>query len=228
MFIGHFATAYAAKKLAPRTSLGLLFAASQLPDLIWPVLLAAGVEKASVAPGDTAFTPLRFDSYPISHSLLTVVVFAAALAAGHGWRRRRTGAALLLGALAVGHWVLDFASHRPDMPLWPGGPRVGLGLWNSIPWTIAVELTLFAIGLGLAVSATRARDGIGRWGYLGLALLLLLIYAGNAAGSPPPDLAAVAWVGIVGGPLLIALAAWVDHHRDPVAGSPDTATSRPR
>jgi hypothetical protein len=215
LFLGHFATAYAAKRLAQRASLGALFAAAELPDLVWPVLVAAGVERATIAPGDTAFTPLRFDDYPFSHSLVTVAALGAAFGALHFWRKRRAVDAVVLAALATGHWVLDFVSHRADMPLWPGGPRVGLGLWNSVPGTIAVELALFAAGLWLALSATRARDRPGRWGFAALAALFLLIYAGNARGEPPPSMEAVAWVGVVGGAVLVALAAWVDRHREP-------------
>jgi hypothetical protein len=215
MFIGHFATAYAAKRLAPRVSLGTLFAAAQLPDLVWPWLVLAGVEHATIAPGDTAFTPMRFDSYPISHSLLAVAAWGAAFGAVHFWRKRRLRDAIVLAALAVGHWVLDFVSHRPDMPLWPGGPRLGLGLWNSVPATIAIELAMLAAGLWLALSATRARDAVGRWGFAGLAALLLLIYAANVTSPPPPSVEAVGWVGAIGGLLFVALAGWVDRHRGP-------------
>ena len=215
MFIGHFAVAYGAKRLAPRASLGTLFAAAQLPDLVWPWLVLAGVEHATIAPGDTAFTPLRFDSYPVSHSLATVAAWGAAFGAVHFWRRRRPQDAVVLALLAVSHWLLDFVSHRPDMPLWPGGPRLGLGLWNSVPATVVVELLLFAAGLWLALSATRARDGVGRWGFAGLAAFLLLMYAANAAGPPPPSMEAVGWAGAVGGLVLALLAAWVDRHREP-------------
>jgi hypothetical protein len=215
LFLGHFATAYAAKRIAPGASLGTLFAAAQLPDLVWPWLVLAGVETATVAPGDTAFTPVRFDDYPLSHSLLSVAAWGAAFGAVHLWRKRRPKDALVLALLAVGHWVLDFVSHRPDMPLWPGGPCVGLGLWNSVPATIVVELLMFAAGLWLAVAATRARDRLGLWGFLGLAALLLLIYAANVASPPPPSIEAVGWVGAIGGLLFVALAAWVDRHREP-------------
>ena len=216
MFLGHFALAYGAKRVAPAVSLGTLFAAAQLPDLIWPWLLLGGVEHVTIAPGDTAFTPLRFDSYPVSHSLVTVAAWGAAFGAVHFWRRRRARAAVLLAVLALGHWLLDFVSHRPDMPLWPGGPRLGLGLWNSVPATVVVELALFALGVGLALGATRGRDRSGRVGFAGLAALLLAIDVANTLGPPPPSVAAVAWVGALGGLAFVALAAWIDRHREPV------------
>jgi hypothetical protein len=215
MFLGHFATAYAAKKLAPRASLGTLFAAAQLPDLVWPWLVLAGVEQVSIAPGDTAFTPLRFDSYPVSHSLLTIALMGAALGAVHFWRKRRALDAFLLALLPASHWLLDFVSHRADMPLWPGGPRLGLGLWNSVAGTIVVEMLLFATGVGLALAATQARDRFGRWGFAGLVALLLVIYGANMTSPPPPSVAAIGWTGAIGGIMLTALAAWVDRHRQP-------------
>ncbi len=101
MFIGHFAVAFAAKRVAPRASLGTLFAAAQLPDLVWPALVLLGVETVRVDPGNTAFTPLEFVSYPWTHSLLFVVVWAAAFALAY---RARTGAAReswVVGALVV-------------------------------------------------------------------------------------------------------------------------------
>ena len=71
MFVGHFAVGFAAKRLAPRASLGVLMAAPTMLDLLWPVFLALGWEKVRIDPGNTAVTPLDFVSYPISHSLLT-------------------------------------------------------------------------------------------------------------------------------------------------------------
>src|SRR5688572_6339507 len=120
MFIGHFAVALAAKRVAPGTSLGWLFAACQLPDLIWPVFLLTGVERARVAPGDTAFTPLAFEHYPWSHSLLMMVGWGVLLGAAYMLRDRDGRAALTLALLVVSHWVLDWITHRPDMPLVPG------------------------------------------------------------------------------------------------------------
>lgn len=218
MFIGHLAAAMAAKHAAPRVSLGWLFAAAQLPDLIWPVLLLAGVERARVAPGDTAFTPLAFDHYPWSHSLLMVALWGGALAAAYRWRRgREARSAPVLIGLVVSHWVLDWVTHRPDLPLVPGaGPRLGLGLWNSVAATLVVELLLFAAGVALYARATRPRDGTGRWAWWGLVATLLVIHVANAFGPPPPGMTAVA-VGGIAIWLLVSWAGWADRHRAAVA-----------
>jgi len=217
MFIGHFALAFAAKRVEPRPSLGTYMAAAQLPDVIWPYLLLAGVEHVAIAPGDTAFTPLRFDSYPISHSLLTVMAWGALMGGLHWWRKRSLRAAVTIALLVVSHWVLDFATHRPDMPLTPWSPvRLGLGLWNSVLGTLVVESAMFAGGVWLYLSHTRARDGVGRYGLAALIALLVVIYLGAAFGPPPPSAEAVA-VSTAPGVLLALWAAWVDRHRDSIA-----------
>ena len=81
MFLGHYAVAIAAKRAAPRASLGTLIAAAAFLDLVWPVLVLLGLERVVVEPGATAFTPLDFEHYPISHSLVMSVAWGAALGA---------------------------------------------------------------------------------------------------------------------------------------------------
>ena len=70
MFIGHFGVAFAAKRALPTVSLGTWFVACELVDVIWPVFLLLGIERAVIAPGITAFTPLDFTYYPWTHGLL--------------------------------------------------------------------------------------------------------------------------------------------------------------
>jgi hypothetical protein len=70
MFIGHYAVALAAKKAAPKVSLGTLFIAVQLVDMLWPLFLLLGLEHARIDPGNTPVTPLDFYDYPITHSLV--------------------------------------------------------------------------------------------------------------------------------------------------------------
>src|SRR5256885_8839459 len=80
MFIGHYALALAAKRAAPRTSLGTLFAATSLADLLWPVFLLLGWEQAHVVRGPNPFLTLWLDSIPISHSLITLIGWGALFA----------------------------------------------------------------------------------------------------------------------------------------------------
>jgi len=182
VFVGHFAVAFAAKRAVPTVSLGTWFVACELVDLVWPVFVLAGIETVRIAPGITAFTPLDFGHYPWTHSLVMVVVWSAAMGALY-WARNRV-AAMVIGLVA----------HRPDLPLAPGSDmKLGFGLWNSVP-------------------GTQALDRIGRFGLWALVALLLVAYAGAAAG-PPPSVQAVAWAGILGGVFTAALGYWVDAHR---------------
>jgi len=213
MFIGHYALGLAAKRLEPRLSLAVLLAAPQVLDLLWPIFVLAGIERVELAPGDTAVTPLAFVSYPWSHSLvaaiawgLVVLWIVRALTPGT-WRP-----AVVAGALVVSHWVLDVASHRPDLPLWPGSVRIGLGLWRSVPATLVVEIGLYALGAWGYLTATRATDRRGRWLAWALIVLLLAIYLGNLLGPPPPSARIVAISALA--LWLIPLAgAWIERHR---------------
>jgi len=216
MFIGHFALGFAAKRAAPRMSLATLFAAAQLADIIWPVLVALGIEQVRIEPGITAFTPLDFVSYPYSHSLLMLLVWGALFGAlsARSTHDRRTW--LVVAALVVSHWVLDWITHRPDMPLYPGSAKFGLGLWNSVPATITVETLMFVAGLWIYARATRARDAIGRRGLSALAGFLLVIYVANAIGPPPPSVTAIVIAGIAGAAVIVLWAWWFDRHRSPV------------
>jgi hypothetical protein len=212
MFVGHLAAAFAAKKVEPGVPLGAAVAASFGIDLLWPVLLLFGLETVRVSPGDTAFTSLAFESYPWSHSLLAVVGWSV-LAAGLGrvllgsWR-----AGVVLGALVSSHWMLDLVTHRPDLPLWPDGPLVGLGLWNSVPGTMAVEGSALIVGLAVYLGVTSARDRTGVMALLGLVALTTLIWVSQPWAPPPPSAQAVAW-GAFASFLLPPWAHWIERHR---------------
>ena len=184
MFLGHFGAGFAAKAIAPRVSLGWLFAAAQFIDLLWPTLLLAGAERVRIAPG--------------------ALYFAV--------KRDRRGATVL-AALVASHWFLDAIVHAPDLPLYPGSATLaGMGAWSSAPLTLAIEIPLFAAGAWLYARGTRAADAAGRWGFAGLVAFLLAIHAGNLLGPPPPDATAIAWVGQAQW-LLVLWAFWLDNHR---------------
>ncbi len=212
MFVGHLAVSFGAKVLEPKAPLSALIAATFGLDLLWPLFLLTGIEVVSVAPGNTAFTPLAFDSYPWSHSLLLAVVWGgigAALTYGL-MQNRRIG--FLVGAVIVTHWILDFATHRPDLPLWPGGPEVGLGLWNSIPATLTIEGGLLIAAVVVFVRAFAPRDNSGRWSFWTLVGLASLIWASQPWSPPPPTSNAVA--GVVLTLWLLPLwGRWIDRHR---------------
>lgn len=214
MFVGHTAVALAARSRTREVSLGWLLAAAMALDLIWPVLLLLDIEHVRIAPGITAFTPFDFQSYPYSHSLLMSAVWAVAAAIVARWRGLSRPTAALICGLVLSHWVLDFVSHAPDLPLWPwASPRVGLGLWNSIAATFVVEGTLFAAGIALYLRATRARDRTGVWAMWSLLGLSAVIWVAGPFSSPPPSERAIGWVTLSLW-LLVAWAAWADRHRD--------------
>ena len=211
MFLGHFAVALAASRRERQLRLGTSFLAAQWPDAIWPAFLLAGIERVSIVPGDTAFTPLRFDHYPWSHSLVAVVAWAALFAAVLFVRTRSRMAAALAGALVVSHWVLDVASHRPDVPVGPDGPMLGLGLWNSVAATVIVESMMF---VGAVAYYARGR-AVGK-GFWGLVSLLVTIDVANIAGPPPPSVTAIAVSCLVLIPVLVFWGNRVDG-RNPAA-----------
>jgi hypothetical protein len=213
MFIGHFAVGFGAKRAAPAASLGTLFLGAQLLDLLWPNLLLLGLERVEIAPGVTEVTPLDFTSYPITHSLLAVCGWGLLAGSAYWLLRRYPRGAVVLGLCVVSHWVLDLVVHRPDLPLYPGdAPRVGLGLWDSLPGTILVEGALFAAGLVLYARATRPKDRAGAVGLWGLAGLLVLIHLANLFGPPPPSTGMIAWAAQLQW-LFVGAAYWLDRHR---------------
>lgn len=217
MFIGHFAVAFGLKRAAPEVKLGTAIAAACFLDLVWPLLVATGVEVVKIDPGNVTLTPLDFVSYPYSHSLLMSLIWAASFAGIYRWRGGSARGAGWLGLAVASHWFLDLIAHRPDLPLAPGVDlRVGLGLWNSMAGTLVVEGSLFAAGLWLYLSVTRARDRIGRWGLWGLVALLLVSYAASLFGPPPPNVNAIVIADILGTALSVAWAYWVERHRDVV------------
>jgi membrane-bound metal-dependent hydrolase YbcI (DUF457 family) len=215
MFLGHFAVALAAKKAAPATSLGTTIAAAQFADLLWPVLVLAGVEQVVVEPGNTAVTPLDFVHYPYSHSLVALAAWGIAFGIVYALARKGgVRACLVIGLLVVSHWFLDVLVHRPDMPVTLSEhTKLGLGLWNSVPITVAIELLAFGAGVALYVRTTRPLDKTGRYALAGLVAFLVAIFLASVFGPPPPSAQAVAWTGVSMW-LLVAWGAWIDRHRE--------------
>lgn len=216
MFIGHFGIALAAKRAAPKASLGTLVLGAQLADLLWPIFLLLGWEQVRIDPGNSRVTPMDFVSYPWSHSLVMQIAWGALLAIVYFAIRRDARSALVASACVPTHWVLDWITHRPDMPIVPGGARYGLGMWNSIPLTLAAEFALFGIGALIYLRATKSRDRTGAIALWALLLFLGIVYLASTFGSPPPNEHAVAYMTLAMW-LLVPWAAWADHQRVPIS-----------
>lgn len=220
MFLGHFAVAFAAKRYAPRASLGALLASSLLPDLLWPLFLLLGWEAVRIDPNELKMAPFDFVSYPWSHSLLMCVAWAGLF--GLAYYRvssyKRGSIAIAVGVLS--HWVLDWVTHKPDLPLYPGGKRFGLGLWNYVDATVILELSMFAVGVLLYLFRTRARDGIGRFAFWGFVALLTAVYVSNIVSNRLPKSVheGIAWPGLISGIIMLLWAWWFDRHRIPTEG----------
>lgn len=195
MFIGHFGVALVAKKKAPRAPLALLFLAAQLLDYIWPLLVFFGVEYFSIDPGNTSFTPLNFENYPYSHSLLMVLGWSVILGGIYYYFAKNYKSAIVVGLLVTSHWVLDFITHRPDLPLYPGGEDFyGLGLWNSVAGTVFIESLIFAGGVYLYIKSAAHFKPKYFWSLISM---LVILYIGNLFSPPPPSVEMVTYSALV-------------------------------
>ncbi len=201
MFIGHFAVALGAKKMVPTINLGVLFLACQLLDLIWPCLVLLGIESVSIDHTATVVNPLNFEYYPYSHSLVMSIIYSLALGTivAKVTKSRRGG--IVTGCVVFSHWILDYITHRPDLPLTFDGLKVGLAMWNSLILTTSVELTLFATGIWLYLKSNH-HPSAGK-GFWALMIFLLVLYAGNIIG-PKPEVNTPA--AMIAGP---AMALWI-------------------
>jgi len=195
--------------------MAVLLAAPLFSDMLWPVFLLLGWERVRIDPGNTRFSPLDLEYYPWSHSLLMCSVWATVFAVVYHLVTHYRPGTIAVWVGVVSHWVLDWISHRPDMPLYPGGgAKLGLGLWNSIAGTMIVEIGMFAAGVWFYVTTTRARDRIGRYAFGAYVGLLLASYLAHRFIGPPPSVATLAWSGVISVVIMVPWAWWFDGHRE--------------
>jgi len=214
MLLGHYAVGFALKKASPKLSLGTLFLASQFIDLIWPLFILIGLERVSVDPGNTVVTPLDFEHYPFTHSLLGVLAWAVLFGLAYWAIKRKRVAAIWLGAAVVSHWALDLIVHRPDLPLFPGSSIfAGFGAWNSMLLTIILEGGLFAGGIFLYMKTTVSNDKTGSISLISLIIFLSVVYLANIFGPPPPDSGKIIAASALLLWLIIPWGYWIDRHR---------------
>ena len=216
MIIGHYGPGFAGKVLVGRVSLGTMFLAVTFTDLLYVVLMAIGVEQARSDAGGTPFMPFFVPRFPISHSLVGALASAVVFALVYFALRRDLAAAAVLALGVASHWVLDWINQPPNLEIVPGGTKVGLGLWNSVGWTVAAELIVFFGGLALYIRATRAKDRAGRVALWVLAGVLVLPYLA-AVALPPVAHQRILTALCVSPFLVVPLGYWIDRHRVPAA-----------
>ena len=213
MFIGHFAVGMGAKVLQPKLSLGTLFMAAQFLDLLWPSLLMLNIEHVTISPGITEIAPLDFDSYPISHSLGMVFLWAILFSFIYYFKSFDRKSAIVLGVCVLSHWLLDLIVHRPDLPISPINElKVGFGLWHSLYGTIIIETMLFVVGIWIYYNSSRKNNTIVSWGFWALIGLMYLIYLINIFG-PVPDSAEDIAIGAQFQWLFVIWAYWIDRRK---------------
>jgi hypothetical protein len=186
MFVGHYSAALAAKAAEPRAPLWTYVIGCQLLDIAWAAFLTVGVEKVRIDP-NLPGSSLDLYQMPWTHSLPGALAWSVAAAiAVRLVMKLPVRAALFVGLAVFSHWVLDLAVHRPDLLLWPAGPKVGLGLWNFPVPEEALEMGLLAVA-GVFWAGWRVRDGRRVWPaavFLSL-LVALQIYAAIPSGPSP-------------------------------------------
>lgn len=146
MFIGHFALAYLIMYLCPGVPPLIPLIGVSFPDLLWPVLVFAGIEKADIKPGSPRQDTLVFQSYPYSHSLVIGTLLAAVPGAIIGVFFGPV-AGLVFVAASASHWFLDAIVHVRDLPVLGFGRDVkaGAGLWRAGPAAFFIELALYVV-----------------------------------------------------------------------------------
>ena len=226
MFIGHYAVGFAAKKWAPKTSLGILVAASIWLDLAWPFFLLFGLENFRITPGITKLVPFEFYDYPLSHSLVMALAWGVLWAVIYlAASKQDFRGAVVVGALVVSHWVLDLFVHKSDLPLlpaevtvgWAPAHKYGFDLWDHPYLAIPLEVALFVAGIWLYLKSTKALDDIGRVAFWALAVVLAATYAWSFTSTPPNNAQGPHIVAMMGFSQLffVAWAYWIDDHRKP-------------
>ena len=213
MFIGHLGVGLALKKAEPRLSLGWLFLAVMLPDVVLWLFVLAGVESVRI-PADYATRHYLAFVFPYSHGLVAVIGWSVlAYLAGKMTHGVHAGGVLALGVFS--HFVLDWLVHPPELPL--AGEHtlmVGLGLWDRLPFALLLEAALLAGGAWLYYRSTRGEGFGARYGLgIFLGLLAAFVIGGQLFAPPPPSVAQLAGSSLGFLALTFALAAWLDCRR---------------
>ncbi|GBF72938.1 hypothetical protein PA598K_01217 [Paenibacillus sp. 598K] len=157
MFAGHFGVAAAVKSNTPEVPIWALLVSTQLYDIVFIPLQAAGIESLEGTGYGNAWIQAFY-----SHSLIGSLMLAIAVGLLGSWRWGRRGG-LALALVTFSHWILDLIVHRPDLPVWPGNvgnlPLMGLGLWTYPTASLIVEVCLLTVGAVMYNRYTWRKNG---------------------------------------------------------------------
>lgn len=211
MYIGHFATAFAARAITDETPrLGTLCIAAQLVDWMFFTFAILGIEKLRIVPGITKMNPLDLYYMPITHSLIGTVLIASAFGAIIFVLSRNLVAATWVAIVVAAHWLFDLLVHRPDLTIAGGADKLGFGLWNRPEIAIPLELALILLTFWWYVKRTKGPI-VPPLILLGV---MLLFQAVNWFG-PQPEAADIGFylTALVSFGIVTALAYWLDETR---------------
>jgi hypothetical protein len=215
MFIGHYGPAFGAKAAARQVPLWVLFVAVQWMDVVWSILVMAGVEKVRIVPGLMQGSTLDLYYMPYTHGLLGALVLSALLGAivAVFITENRRVVFSVVAACVFSHWILDLVVHRPDLWIYDG-VKVGFGLWRWIWISLPLELALLLAGAWIYARYLPARGygNVALWLFVAL-MAAVEIYA--VFGPPPASPTAEAETALVAYGVLALMAALVDLSRQP-------------
>jgi hypothetical protein len=144
MFVGHYGLGFMVKRKIREIPLWILFLSVQLMDIVAFILVFFGIEKAVYRNSDNPFLTNNLD-LPYSHSLVGALLLAVILYLVLVMIKRKSWA--LIAALCVlSHWVIDFIVHTPDLSIFFGFIKTGLGLWNYPYLSYGFEIVLVLAG----------------------------------------------------------------------------------
>jgi membrane-bound metal-dependent hydrolase YbcI (DUF457 family) len=143
------------------------------------------------------------------------VVWGIGLAAIARSRGVSATGAWVIAALVVSHWVLDFITHRPDMPLWPWPDgKYGLGLWQSIPATLAIESLMWITSIAVFLGVRRLRGGQGQLSFWSFVAVSTVLWATSPFSPPPPGESALIAFALFGW-VIVPWAWWIERTSGP-------------